>query len=233
MFSLSVLSECSLTHTTCVLMVLSLTHKFLPTHLTHQLTHRVFSLILSHYLFSHTNSSPTLLTHTCYPWYSLTECSHSYSHTTCSLTPTHSYSRRVFSLILTHVLPITVIPVVLTLTSFVFSQSVLTHSHTQCSLWVFSLTLSHSVLSECSHRVFSHQLFSLTHVIPDTLSQSVIPHTLTPTHSHQLTHTLTLLVLHTHVIPDTLSQSVLTLHSHPHTHTIPITTYHPLPTTPP
>ena len=39
---------------------------------------------------------------------------------------------------------------------------------------------------------FSHQLFSLTHVIPDTLSQSVLTHTLTLlVLSHQLTHTLT------------------------------------------
>ena len=77
--------------------------------------------------------------------------------------------------------------------------------------------LTHSVLThsltECSHsysHMFSQSLLSLL------FSQSVLTHTLTPTHSHQLIHTLTLLVLHTHVIPDTLSQSVLTLHSHTH-----------------
>ena len=159
----------------------------------------------SYQLISHTNSH--------------TECSHSYSHTTCSLTPTHSYSHRVFSLILTHVLPITVIPVVLTLTSLVFSQSVLTHSLTECSLRVFSFTPS-------------HQLFSLTHVIPDTLSQSVLTHTLTPTHSHQLTHTLTecshTTCSHSHMLSLILSHRVFSHNSppshypsHPHTHTTP------------
>ena len=109
-----------------------------------------------------------------------------------------TFSHQLFSL--THVIPDTL------------SQSVLTHSHTQCSLRVFSFT-------------FSHQLFS-THMLSLLFSQSVLTHTLTLlVLSHQLIHTNslilsqsvpTLLVLHTHVIPDTLSQSVLTLHSHTH-----------------
>ena len=120
---------------------------------------------------------------------------HKSSHSQCS----HSLSHRVFSLILTHVLPITVIPVVLTLTSLVFSQSVLSecshsHSHTNSShSHMLSLILSHRVFS----LILSHQLIHTNSLI---LSQSVP----------------TLLVLHTHVIPDTLSQSVLTLHSHTH-----------------
>ena len=144
----------------------TLTH--IPTNsLTHKSSHWLFSH--SHYLCSHrviphtqvpTNSShtqvislnthtcypwvfsqsvlihiltPTLLTHTCYPWYSLTECSHSLSHT-------------------------------------VFSQSVLIHILTPTLLHTHVIPV---VLSECSHS-YSHTTCSLT-----------------PTHSHQLTHTLT------------------------------------------
>ena len=87
---------------------------------------------------------------------------------------------------------------------------------------------------------FSHQLFSLTHVIPDTLSQSVLTHTLTLlVLSHQLfsnsshSHMLSLILSHrvfslilSHQLIHTnsliLSQSVPTLLVL-HTHVIPDT----------
>ena len=69
----------------------------------------------------------------------------------------------------------------LTVFSLTLSQSVLTHTHTCspnhcypcCSHRVFSLILSHQLIHTNSFTL-SHYLFSLTHVIPDTLSQSVL-----------------------------------------------------------
>ena len=56
------LTDCSLTHTTCALIVLSLIHKSSHSQFSHSLSHRVFSQsVLIHIL------TPTLLTHTCYP----------------------------------------------------------------------------------------------------------------------------------------------------------------------
>ena len=98
---------------------------------------------------------------------------------------------------------------------------------------MFSLTLTHSVLSECSHSL-SHRVFSQS-VLIHILTPTLLTHTCYPCCSLRvfsliLSHYLfshtnslilsqsvpTLLVLHTHVIPDTLSLSVLTLHSHTH-----------------
>ena len=66
---------------------------------------------------------------------------------------------------------------------------------------------------------FSHQLFSLTHVIPDTLSQSVLTHTLTLlVLSHQLIHTNSL-ILSLSVLTQLSTLTLpLTHHTHSHTH---------------
>ena len=125
----------------------------------------------------------------------------------------HMFSHRVFSLsVLTHMF---------SHSHYLCSHRVIPHTQV-ISLTVFSLTLSQSVLSECSHS-HSHTNSSHSHMLSLILSHRVFSLIL----SHQLIHTNslilsqsvpTLLVLHTHVIPDTLSLSVLTLHSHSHTH---------------
>ena len=149
----------------------------------------MLSLILSHNFPQLTHSqviSLTVLSLTllvlslCYPSHtsSMTELSHMFPPTH---TLTHVLSQSVLSECShTHVLSLTLLVLSSCYPSYTshLTHSFLTHSLTECSLRVFSFT-------------FSHQLFSLTHVIPDTLSQSVLTHTLTPTHSHQLTHTLT------------------------------------------
>ena len=97
------------------------------------------------------------------------------------------------------------------------------HSHHLCSHRVFSLTLTHSVLSECSHS-HSHTNSSHSHMLSLILSHRVFSLIL----SHYLfSHTNSLILsqsvptptlLTLTVIPDTFSQSVLSLHSltHPH-----------------
>ena len=100
----------------------------------------------------------------------------------------HMFSHRVFSLsVLTHMF---------SHSHYLCSHRVIPHTQV-ISLTVFSLTLSQSVLSECS---LTPTLLH-THVIPDTLSQSVLTHTLT----HMFSHTT---LIHTNSL--ILSQSVPT-----------------------
>ena len=99
----------------------------------------------SHYLCSH-----GVIPHTQVP----TNSSH---------TPTHTQS------VLTHTLTL------LVLSHQLFSNS--SHSHMLSLILshrVFSLILSHYLFSHTNSFTLSHQLFSLTHVIPDTLSLSVL-----------------------------------------------------------